>query len=450
MVFHDPKTGKGRAPLIADPRKVRAMAFSPNGAWLVTCGYDSIVRIWDVQSFCEVRALTNYTLAAADLVFSPDSRFLAVGGMEQRISLWDTRTWELVHLLRGHRDEVLSLAFSPNGRWLASGSKDRTVRLWTVTPPPREPTVLPFREDTFRIHPSPSGTRLVTVTVENNRSSCLVWNTQTLQSESLALSLEREEMTYASYPNVAISDDGRWIASGRKDGRVELYAGEGRRLVDQFKEGDKLISGLAFAPRSKVLAVAWGEPTITVLYLEDGARQTRLPRRAEDVFAIAFSSDAGLLATGSTKGLIELWDLAQSRKVAEFPGHTGWVSGIVMFPDARTLATASLDGTVKLWDVTSQRELAVLRGQAGTFNSLALSPDSRRLAAGGFGSFGGNVKIWDVASRLEVAGFKGHQDGVWGLGFLPGGDTLVSVSMDCMRLWRAAAFTETDAGTSTD
>ncbi len=70
------------------PMETKAIALSPDGALLASCGTDNVVRLWRPGD----------------------------GALHK--TLW------------GHSDDVLGVAFSPDGKTLASASKDGTVRLW--------------------------------------------------------------------------------------------------------------------------------------------------------------------------------------------------------------------------------------------------------------------------------------------------------------------------------
>jgi len=83
-----------------------------------------------------------------------------------------------------------------------------------------------------------------------------------------------------------------------------------------------------------------------------------------------------------------------------------------------------------------------LGGRMNSYNCVVDSTEGRRAAAG---ADDGTIRIWDLASKQEVAVLRGHAEPVRRLAFLPDGNSLVSVSRDSIRLWRASPLAEIDA-----
>jgi WD40 repeat protein len=125
------------------------LRFSPDGRYLATVPTgqqqapveDSdvgAVRLWDVATGKEVQRLQVglWESAAARLAcaaFSPDGRTLALGVQgDPRVRLWEIASGQERRALAGHVAPVLSLAFAPDGKTLASGSEDGTILVWDV------------------------------------------------------------------------------------------------------------------------------------------------------------------------------------------------------------------------------------------------------------------------------------------------------------------------------
>ena len=111
---------------------VYGVAFSPDGKRLVTGGFDSNIKFWDVDTGEEIRTL-NAPGPVHAIAFSPNGKFLASGGEDGAIILWNGETGEEVRRFSQHSKDVKSLAFGPpDGELLATGSEDGKVELWRV------------------------------------------------------------------------------------------------------------------------------------------------------------------------------------------------------------------------------------------------------------------------------------------------------------------------------
>ena len=64
------------------------------------------------------------------MAFSPDGARILTGSADNTARLWDAKTGVELAALKGHTDAVFSVAFSPDGARILTGSADSTARLW--------------------------------------------------------------------------------------------------------------------------------------------------------------------------------------------------------------------------------------------------------------------------------------------------------------------------------
>jgi WD40 repeat protein len=199
---------------------------------------------------------------------------------------------------------------------------------------------------------------------------------------------------------------------------------------------------------------------------------------------VAFSPDGNLLASATTGGVLQVWDVAARTETPRFRGRK--LSGIhVAFsPDGRLLASAPTSGGFGgLWEVASGKELrretrgypdiafahngrmlaaldraAVVLWETPTGKAVAslpcgvkppaqvrFSPDGKYVAAAG--GFGPAITIWELATRKDVSPLPGHRNPIRALAFAPDGRTLAAVEAGvedpgAVTLWQVATGRE--------
>ena len=118
---------------LADTRlAVTAVAFSPDGARVLTGSADNTARLWDAASGKPMATLSGHTDPVRAVAFSPDSARVLTGSDDNTARLWDAASGKPIATLSGHASYVQAVAFSPDGARVLTGSADNTARLWPV------------------------------------------------------------------------------------------------------------------------------------------------------------------------------------------------------------------------------------------------------------------------------------------------------------------------------
>ena len=126
----------------------QSVAFSPDGARLLISCCRNEIRLLDFSTGRllhkivghEYRVHPDDPLAAQVsgqditedtwVAFSPDGASLLSGSWDSTLKLWDAASGLLLRTFEGHLGEVTSVAFSYDGKRVISGSADGTTRVW--------------------------------------------------------------------------------------------------------------------------------------------------------------------------------------------------------------------------------------------------------------------------------------------------------------------------------
>ncbi len=290
--------------------------------------------------------------------------------------------------------------------------------------------------------------------------AALAWDTNhTSQARSALLSAQM--LNHAGLLNdpgaksvVAVSRDGRLVATGGFEGRVTVWDVRTHRLLAKLAGLDlRQVRSLQFSPDGSMLAATglaqipgalrvwsvpagrrldlpatggwgeavWGSDHALISFGYDGTppNQTRglliqdvkvrasvrrvpLPPGALP-YHLAISPDGQRVAVGRVEGSVTLMRLRDGHVLRTFPalaGEAGKSVAVVAYaPDGRLAVAGSRDGRVTLWDGLTGAHLSDLPVDSDRSNtaSLAFSRDGSQLYALGGSS---NPFVWDFAEGV--------------------------------------------------
>ncbi|KAH7318906.1 WD40-repeat-containing domain protein [Rhizoctonia solani] len=249
--------------------KVNQATFSPDDMYIASCGSDGRTVVWNANSgklvitgyiciwdihyaarFDPIRQGSQKGIQSA--CFSSDGLHIATGRQDGTIWLWDASTGELaMGPLTGHTGYICSVAMSLNGSYITSASSDKTIRLWDINAEGGVFIVLEHhtqRPDSLRF--TPEGSQLL------YGSTVYSIGPSTFASEGSSRSndIDTEDEWPKEPPGndvscTASSPDGLYVASGDKEGKVQLqHAQTGQMILGPLQGHTKAISQILFSP----------------------------------------------------------------------------------------------------------------------------------------------------------------------------------------------------------
>jgi WD40 repeat protein/beta-lactamase regulating signal transducer with metallopeptidase domain len=434
-VIRDFPSGKVVTVLALDG--IARLCYSPDGESLITVTEAKTIKIWNAKTGAETARIENPTIRCYCLAYSPDGKFFAVGGGDlqqgagpNEVIIWDAKTLKPVGKLANHGAPVMSVVFSKDSQLIATGSIDTKARLWQVDGFKLLGELEGHEDWVKALTFTPDGKTLVT---GSHDGSVRLWDVQK------RMPLNRLDGHVAPVRAVAVSPDGVYLFTGGAERILKVWD------LTTFKEtasyqprmesaaAMSLILAAGYSPDGRLLATVHESGVIAIRNAANGDLIQTLEGHEDAVNCVVFAKDGKTLLSGSSDRTVRLWDVETGKVRATLPGHTSWVYALALSPDGKTLASAGYDKTVRLWDLETHKELAVLTGHKGAVRALAFAPDGKTLASGAGDH---TITFWDLETHKNKLTLTGHEGTVRSLAFAPDGKTLVSGSEDAsVRLW---------------
>ena len=428
IAIHDAATGASGRTITANPFPW-AFALSSDGRWLAFLGPNDAVQMVPTEGDGPPITLGRYSDPAfsrdlSPLEFSPDGTTLG-SALGRSATLWDVARREERLTLRGHKDQLTDLAFSPDGHWLATTSVDHTTRIWDDRTG-QSLAVLPGREFMTAVAFSPDSQYLA---ASSRGDPCPVSLYQLLGRRERRWLVGHDFSTQCLtfHPHLPR------LASGADDHAVIVWDAEAGRPLRRWTAHEVCLYALAFSPDGSLLATGSGmypeHPTemLRLWDAETGWLRRVLTGHVASVRALAFDHTGRRLATGDERGLLIIWDVATGRILRrEIPGP-GDVRSIAFVDLGRRLVTEVQNGPIVLFDLegTEPPRRVTLPGGAGRF---VVDPARNDLIVAEFGGALSRVSLPDlvIGHRMD----KVHDGEIASIALAPGGRLLATGGVD--------------------
>jgi len=384
------------------------------------------------------------------IAFSPDGKFLVSGSNDNTVKIWDTESGRELRTFIGHDKEVLSVAFSPDGKIIASGSKETdfrqdsvgegsylngTLKIWDVQSGKELFSIRHggFQKNAYGIENitfSPDGTRVaITSAVKHGGYTFSVIRIYNTKTGNLLNTLYGDRKIKSNYfYSLDFSPDGKNIIATEENGYGKyliriLNINTGKVLL-AINPGENKISSAVYCPDGKKILVLY-DTSILIYDLQTGKQIHEL--KTEDGYKgrVSYSPDGKYILSKTKKNKINIYNADNYNLVRTIIGYDGDIMSVIYSPDSRYIA-ACINKKIKIWDAQNGRELRTLSGNADISNNTSIIryfSNNRDILI--VNRYSGNISILNSSNGKIIQSFQGLKNNVATAELSPDGKQVV-------------------------
>jgi WD40 repeat protein len=304
---------RARRRLAGHTYHVHGVTFPGGGPALATCSADKSIVVWDAATGRPVSNFRGHpNKSVTGLKSSPDGKWLAAANKsffnfvshDHVVRAFEMPTGSVRQEFTGQETDVMAVAFDPESRLLAACGADGKVLIWDL-------------ECGQEVHRWTASQTRGALQVE-----FVAQGTQLLFVNASELSLYRrtdgEFLRTRAIPggilSVALLAGGEELFVGGGDGalrRVTLRDLEIRVAIENTRDGS--ISAVAVSDDGRWLASCGKSRKIALWNLETGEKELEFPSQYATVSKVAFDATGTFLAAAGTEEQVTLWNLRALR-----------------------------------------------------------------------------------------------------------------------------------------
>ena len=362
------------APAHIHAGRASELEFSPDGQWLVSGGYDRTVAVQAIDGRSAITSVLSGASGPTMPAWSADGSTVAVADLTDPsvravdpstgAIRWSAETAGTVNGLAIAGDRLVVAETGPviEVRHTDGGDVLTTLELGDAV-------------DAINVVASPDGravaAALVVPASEGPAGRLALWDTDDWTSTL--------GPPTPLFVGLAISPDGRTVATGHADGRVRLWdAGTLALMAESPERPDERYSSLAFAGDGRRVVAAGLSGAIDRFSVPDlEPHETRITGHGQNVDGLAVLGS--WIVSAGDDGTMRIWELESGLPVGE-PFPTGGHSTVTVAaaPDGRRVATPGRDGTVLLIELDPR----AWRAAACRFVNAVYTTDAQRALVG--------------------------------------------------------------------
>ncbi len=311
-----------------------------SAAWVVAISKHVVAADLREQSVLRPRVLTadDHPPVISALAFHPDGKFLVAAGDDHLVRVWDTVNEQIVATLTAHSDWVHAVSLLDGGTRVVTVAADGKMIEWDWQRNQHR-VLLRVEHALMTLAVGPRGDQLVAAGFD---SPIYVFDRK-------ARSVTREiDCDCGDIRALAMSPDGDLVAAGGRDGRLYMVSTHLGRIVQSYPAHERRLRAIVFDATGDRVITGGDDRSLCVWDVGDGKEIMHLQSGSAKTMALCMLGADRVVSAGSDNQ-IRIWDLRLRSEVTRGTTHSGSIT--VLAVHENVLASGGFDAAVRVWSL---------------------------------------------------------------------------------------------------
>jgi WD40 repeat protein len=280
------------------------LAFSPDSKWLATASSDWTARVWSLRDLQKANVESEqHDRRVRSVEVAQNGGTLLSLAVENVAWLWDARKGSVRWRLPTDQGGYIAIALSQNGKIALTATAKGVIQAWDT-----QKCIELFHKESQNdnltgLSISPDGIWIGAT----GAGKTTIWNF--FNHEKVT------NLANCADGKIAFGPEQDFVALAGTNGAIQVWKWQSGMLLYQIEASESNLNSLAISPDGKWLASGSDDKNVYLVGLATGNLRI-LSGHTRMVRAVAFSVDGQILASGSWDQTVRFWDVQTGRLLA--------------------------------------------------------------------------------------------------------------------------------------
>jgi len=278
--------------------------------------------------------LTEHTANVETIAYSSNGQYFVSSGWDGAVNLYTIDSLGIPKFKQsffGHLGAVTSLGFSKNNKYIVSCGKDYSARLWNIEFPDSSKIFSMHLEPVTNAFLDGAGKNIITSSVDGTIKITNIYDTRKTKTIKVGKPI----------CDLVLSRDGKFFYAALKGAGIAKIETGSQKTTEEYLGHKDEVNAIDLSPDGKFLASGSSDKSIIIWDLTTGKELKKLNGFEWKVTSVEYSLDGQYIIGGCNDGTTKLFNVSTGKLISDFAELSKNVRDVAFSPNAKQIAIAT-------------------------------------------------------------------------------------------------------------